>query len=115
LLRDFAVEGEKIRLRFRETGGGLTLGQSPRRAKGVEPFSTEKLTGFYIAGDDRRWVEADAAIAGDAVIVSAPSVTRPVAARYAWANSPRANLYNAVGLPASPFRTDTWPLGTAGK
>jgi sialate O-acetylesterase len=115
LLRDFAVEGEKIRLRFRETGGGLTLGQSPWRAKGVEPFSTEKLTGFYVAGDDRRWVEAEATIAGDSVIVSAPSVPRPVAARYAWANSPRANLYNTAGLPASPFRTDTWPLGTAGK
>ena len=53
--------------------------------------------------------------AGDSVIVSAPSVPRPVAARYAWANSPRANLYNTAGLPASPFRTDTWPLGTAGK
>ena len=34
-------------------------------------------------------------------------VPNPVAARYAWANNPvTANLYNAEGLPASPFRTD---------
>jgi len=32
-----------------------------------------------------------------------------VAARYAWADNPAgANLYNLEGLPASPFRTDSW-------
>lgn len=31
------------------------------------------------------------------------------AVRYAWADNPVANLYNAEGLPASPFRTDDWP------
>jgi sialate O-acetylesterase len=36
-------------------------------------------------------------------------VPRPVAVRYAWGNNPeRANLYNAAGLPAVPFRTDRW-------
>ena len=113
LLRDFSVEGEKIRLHFRETGAGLVIGQAPWRAAGVEPFSADKLTGFYVAGEDRRWVEANAVITGDTVIVSAPSAPRPVAVRYAWANSPRANLYNTAGLPASPFRTDDWPAGPA--
>jgi len=29
--------------------------------------------------------------------------------RYAWDNYPQgANLYNAAGLPAAPFRTDNW-------
>ena len=28
--------------------------------------------------------------------------------RYAWAQSPLANLYNKNGLPGSPFRTDDW-------
>jgi sialate O-acetylesterase len=32
----------------------------------------------------------------------------PVAARYAWADDPRCNLYNSALLPASPFRTDDW-------
>ena len=37
------------------------------------------------------------------------AVTEPVAVRYAWADNPvGANLYNSAGLPASPFRTDSW-------
>jgi len=28
--------------------------------------------------------------------------------RYAWENYPTATLYNSAGLPATPFRTDTW-------
>jgi sialate O-acetylesterase len=38
-------------------------------------------------------------------------VQQPVAVRYAWGNRPdHANLFNQTGLPASPFRTDDWPL-----
>ncbi|MCP3696485.1 MAG: hypothetical protein GY917_30095, partial [Planctomycetaceae bacterium] len=34
------------------------------------------------------------------------------AVRYAWAMNPsrRNLLYNQQGIPASPFRTDSWPL-----
>jgi len=39
-------------------------------------------------------------------------VPQPVAVRYAWADNPICNLYNGAGLPASPFRTDTFPLTT---
>ncbi len=31
---------------------------------------------------------------------------------YAWQDNPDCNLYNAGGLPASPFRTDDWPVPT---
>jgi len=36
--------------------------------------------------------------------------------RYAWAMNPsqRNLLYNKEGLPASPFRTDDWPLFNPG-
>ena len=44
----------------------------------------------------------------DKVIVSNPDVKKPAAARYAWENFPLCNLYNGAGLPATPFRTDTW-------
>ena len=38
-----------------------------------------------------------------------PDVPSPVAVRYAYSSNPTgANLYNRAGLPASPFRTDTW-------
>ena len=71
-----------------------------------------ELKGFTVAGEDRKWVNARAAIRGDRVIVSSPQVSHPVAVRYGWANYPVVNLGNKEGLPASPFRTDDFPLKT---
>ena len=99
---DKKVEGNKIRLNFQHTGTGLV-------AKG------DKLTGFAIAGEDRKFVWADAQIDGNSIVVSSPEVANPVAVRYGWANNPDCNLYNKEGLPASPFRTDNWPKATAAK
>lgn len=93
--RMFKKEGQII-VRFKHTGDGLV-------ARG------EKLKGFAIAGEDKQFVFADAKILGDAqVVVSSAEVKNPVAVRYAWASNPDCNLYNSAGLPASPFRTDTW-------
>jgi sialate O-acetylesterase len=83
----------KARLRFDHLGGGLVT-------KG------DKLQGFAVAGEDKHFVWADAAIDGDTILVSSPDVTKPVAVRYAWANNPVCNLYNQAGLPAVPFATD---------
>jgi sialate O-acetylesterase len=88
-----------LKLRFQNTDGGLV-------AKGG------KLGEFAVAGDDRRWVWAEAKIEGDAVIVSSPQVPHPKAARYAWQSNPVATLFNGAGLPAAPFRTDDWPALT---
>ena len=77
-------------------------------SQGVLPFPKDKLIGFFVAGEDRKWVGAEAKIEGDSVVVSSAQVAKPVAVRYGWANSPRCNLYNKEGLPASPFRTDDW-------
>ena len=69
-----------------------------------------------MAGEDRRWVWADAKVEGtDTVVVRSDKVARPVAVRYAWANNPVCNLYNKHGLPAVPFRTDDWKGITADK
>lgn len=83
-------------------GGGLVIGAAP----GDAPQAA--LKGFAIAGEDKKWVWADATIDGDTVVVSSPQVATPVAVRYAWADNPECNLYNKDGLPASPFRTDDW-------
>ncbi len=91
------VEGAAVRIDFEQLGGGL---RTPDSAP---------LAGFAIAGADHRFVWADARIDGDSVVVSSPSVPQPVAVRYGWANNPECNLYNQAGLPAAPFRTDTWP------
>lgn len=67
------------------------------------------LKTFAIAGKDKKFVAAEAEIAGDTVVVSSSAVTEPVAVRYAWAANPHlCNLFNKEGLPASPFRTDKW-------
>ena len=69
----------------------------------------EPLKQFQIAGADKKFVWANAKIDGTNVIVSSPSIKQPVAVRYAWADNPEGcNLYNAAGLPACPFRTDSW-------
>jgi sialate O-acetylesterase len=90
------VEGGKAVLSFDHLGGGLV-------ARGG------KLTGFTICGEDRKFVNADAEIVGDTVVVSSPDVTQPVAVRFGWADFPVVNLWNKAGLPASPFRTDEFP------
>ena len=58
------------------------------------------------------FVNAQAEIHGNTVVVSSPNVARPVAVRYGWANYPTGNLWNKDALPASPFRTDSFPLTT---
>lgn len=93
-------DGNEITIRFENVGGGLV-------AKGGE------LKGFAVADSDKQWHWAEARIEGDTVVVSSPDVEQPVAVRYAWADNPEATLYNAEGLPASPFRTDDWKGVTA--
>ena len=69
-----------------------------------------ELMGFVTAGKDQQFVFADAKIIGDTVVVSSPQVPEPAAVRYGWADLPKVNLFNKTGFPASPFRTDDWPL-----
>jgi sialate O-acetylesterase len=84
-------------------------------ARGLRANSGVAVRGFQIAGADRRFVWANAAIDGESVRVSHPEVPVPVALRYAWAANPDANLENEAGLLASPFRTDQWPGVTTGQ
>lgn len=75
----------------------------------------QNLTGFTIAGQSQKFFPANACIDNDGkqVKVWSDAVPEPVAVRYAWENYPGdANLVNSEGLPASPFRTDEWPLPT---
>lgn len=87
------VEGNKVRLWFKNTGEGLM-------AKG------DTLKGFAVAGADKKFVFANAVIDGNTIVVSGTDVSNPVAVRYGWAKNPQVNLYNKQGLPASPFKTD---------
>jgi sialate O-acetylesterase len=96
--KSMAKQGNKVVLTFDHAGRGLRA------------FDTPKPLGFALAGSDRKFVWAEARIAGpDTVEVWSEEVSDPVAVRYAWADNPVCNLYSAEGLPATPFRTDDWP------
>lgn len=88
-------EGNALRVSFRHTGSGLI---SKNDKYGY-------VRGFAIAGADGKFVWAKAYIDGNDVVVYSPSVKDPISIRYAWADNPDdANLFNAEGLPACPFR-----------
>lgn len=93
----FRREGDKIRVLFRNTAGSM-------RALDGQP-----LRGFAVAGEDRKWLWASAAVEGESVLVWSPLVKNPIAVRYAWADNPDGNLGNRAQMMASPFRTDDWP------
>ena len=90
------IEEDRIRLNFSNSEGLKSKDGGP-------------IKGFAIAGEDQKFVWADAKLEGDHVVISSPKVKAPVAVRYGWADNPDCNLVNAAGLPASPFRTDKWP------
>lgn len=66
------------------------------------------IEGFVIAAADKKYEWAKAEIDGNKIIVYSDKVDKPVAVRYAWGNNPGGSLFNAEGLPATPFRTDDW-------
>lgn len=101
LYKSMEIEGNKIRISF-DFDKGLV-------AKDGE------LKEFTIAGDDQNFVPANAKIEGRTIVVWSNEIKNPKAVRFAWRNVPRPNLYNGVGLPASPFRTDNWITPTQGK
>ena len=97
-------DGNTATLSFEHVGGGL-------EAKGGE------LAGFTAAGEDGKFLPAKAAIKGDTVVVTSDDVKQIKAVRYGWVNfaKPTLNLFNKEGQPASPFRTDDFPLTTQPK
>jgi hypothetical protein len=95
--REHEIKNGALHVRFNNAQGDLVL-------KG------EATQSFEIAGADQKWKPAQAKVASNLLILSNPEIKQPVAARYAWAANPKAILYNGEGLPASPFRTDEWPM-----
>ena len=111
LFKDLQIDGNKAVLSFEHIGGGLIVGKKDRNKplSDVEELKDGKLAHFAVAGEDKQWHWADAVIDGDQVVVTSAKVAKPLAVRYAYATNPAgANLYNKAGLPASPFRTDSW-------
>lgn len=99
------IEGSKIRISFTHAEG--LHARSKQTAK-APPIIPPIITGFAICGPDGKFVWADATLDGTDVLVSSPKIPNPTEVRYAWSSNPKVNLYNEAGLPASPFRTDSF-------
>jgi sialate O-acetylesterase len=91
LFRQATPEGAALRVHFDHAEGLATKGGP--------------VAGFEVAGRDGRYVPAEARIEGATVVVSSAAVPAPRSVRYGWADNPVVSLYNAAGLPASPFRS----------
>jgi sialate O-acetylesterase len=111
------VEGDAIRISFAHADGLTTHHPEGLYAHVSELGTTNTaeipaandgpLKWFQIAGTDGKYMDAQATIDGNTVVVRSVDVPAPVSVRYAWDNCPYgANLYNSAGLPAAPFRTN---------
>ena len=88
-------DGAMIRVRFTHVSNGLVAHEKP-------------VQSLEVAGADKKFYPANGKIDQDSLLVWSSQVREPVAVRYAWKNSPEANLYSGSGLPAVPFRSDDW-------
>lgn len=125
--RSMKVKHGRAIVKFDHVGDGLMARELPPRAGDTNATRSTleymalsgrldaPLSGFAICGEDHKFFWANAEIDGDTVIVSHPQIDKPVAVRYGWADFPVVNLWNVHGLPASPFRTDDFPMITAPK
>ena len=102
LYDSYKIEGNKVRISF-------------KHAEGLKTSDNKELSGFAVAGPDRKFRWAKAEISGNEVIVYCEDIKDPIAVRYAWATNPVCNLINSDELPASPFRTDDWQGLTSDK
>ncbi len=97
LYRSFRKTRNGIELLFDHAGKGLVLTQNVYG------------NGFSIAGEDRVFHAASVEVRGNRLIVSSREVRNPQAVRYDFTDTAQGTLFNVEGLPASSFRTDTWP------
>ncbi|TKC01536.1 sialate O-acetylesterase [Pedobacter cryotolerans] len=92
--KSMQIANNQIIVSFNHVGRGLK-------------FIGEQLNMFTISADGKNFVKAEAKIVGSKVVVWSKSIAKPIAVRYAWANSPDgANLYNMNGLPAASFKSN---------
>jgi sialate O-acetylesterase len=91
-------EGDALRVTFAHADGGLA-------SRDGKPLSWFEV----IDADEGGFVQANARIDGDSVVLTAPDVKHPVAMRFAWSGLAEPNLMNTAGLPASAFRAGDVP------
>jgi sialate O-acetylesterase len=107
IYKDYMVQGENMYILLEYVFDGLTC-------------TAEKLTGFEIAGEDRHYYPADAALTNAEnlsfpaqLVLSSPNVKKPVYGRYCWTNYSEVTIFGKNGVPLAPFRTSQQDGATA--
>ena len=77
-------------------------------ASGLKTLDDNTPTGFWLADDSGKWMQAQAKLEDQTVVLSSPDLEKPLYVRYAFAGKPEVNLVNGDELPAYPFRTDSF-------
>ncbi len=75
-------------------------------ATGLKTLDGDAPTGFWIADESGEWIQANARIKGQSIILKSDKLNKPIYVRYAFAAMPKVNLVNEANLPAYPFRSD---------
>ncbi|MDR0844353.1 MAG: sialate O-acetylesterase [Tannerella sp.] len=77
-------------------------------SNGLTTYGKE-IQHFQVAGANKYFYPAKAALAGNKVYLFSPSVEKPVAVRYCFDDTSGTELFTVEGnLPVSSFRTDEW-------
>lgn len=90
-------EKGQIRIKFKHAESGLLV-------------RGDTVANLQIAGENKEFRTAYAKIDGSDLLVFNPNIKKPLAVRMAFQDWAEANLFNKEGLPASPFRTDNFPV-----
>jgi sialate O-acetylesterase len=91
--KSMKIEKDKVRIYFDNADKGLM-------AKDGAP------AGFYIAGDDKNFLPAQAKIEGNTILIWNKAVKAPVAVRFGFDNAAMPNVFSKEGLPVNLFRTE---------
>ena len=70
----------------------------------------KQITGFFVSGENKEWLPAEAKIEGDKIIVWNKKLKEPLQVRFGFGNAVVGNVFSKEGLPLCPFRTDNWPV-----
>lgn len=89
------LKGGRVYLSFSEIGNGLVI-------KGDE------IKGFAVSDENGAYQRVNASILGNRVVLYVGGIKNPKKVRYLWKNYVRddVTLYNAEGMPVSPFEID---------
>ena len=92
--QNMRIERNKVFLTFNNAFGLKCVGEKPEK--------------FMISGADKNFIKANAKIKGNTIILFSKEIKDPLAIRFCFNDTTRADVFNSAGLPMAPFRTDNW-------